>query len=164
MLSRKAKRPYGRFASVHQLAPRVGIEPTTNALTARCSTAELSRSEVVNGMQLSISISGTGRMYVISYKKHPVSARCEKPCYAYGMNRIKKAFHVTLGLILIVIGLAGLILPILDGLIPLLLGFILLSFEIPSVERHLARIAYKTKFTGDWYEKLERWMRKVFGK
>lgn len=78
------------------------------------------------------------------------------------MNRAKKLLHVSLGLFLILVGIAGLILPILNGLIPLLLGLILLSFESPYIEDRLAKAARKSKLTGDWYEKLDRWMRKLF--
>ena len=41
----KKNLPFGRFS----LAPTVGFEPTTNRLTADCSTAELSRNNLEAG-------------------------------------------------------------------------------------------------------------------
>ena len=78
------------------------------------------------------------------------------------MPRIKKILHIGLAIILIAIGIAGLVLPILDGVIFLLLGFILLSFESTYIEEHLNRIAKKNKRIDLWYEKLNTWMRKNF--
>lgn len=79
------------------------------------------------------------------------------------MPRLKKILHIALAVILIAIGIAGLILPILDGVIFLLLGFILLSFESPLIEEHLSTIAKKNRYIDAWYEKLNIWMRKFFG-
>lgn len=82
--------------------------------------------------------------------------------YTAHMHRLKKSFHIILAFVLIFIGLAGMILPILDGLTFFLLGLILLSFESPYVEAHLSKLAHKNTILGEWYEKLNTWMRKVF--
>lgn len=79
-------------------------------------------------------------------------------------KNIKEIFHITLGILCVIIGLAGLVLPILNGILFLLIGFILLSFEIPYVETQLSKYANKNKIVGVWYEKLNKWMRKVFKK
>lgn len=84
-------------------------------------------------------------------------------CYTVLMHSLKKSFHIILALVLIFIGIAGMILPILDGFTFFLLGLILLSFESPYVEAHLHKIAHKNSVIGAWYEKLNTWMRKVFG-
>lgn len=78
------------------------------------------------------------------------------------MTNLKKVIHVAVGAFLVLFGLIGLILPILNGLIPLLLGLILLSFESPYIAYNLKKTASKTSLTNRWYEKLEKWMRKVF--
>lgn len=78
------------------------------------------------------------------------------------MVNLKKTIHVLVGTLLVLFGIIGLILPILNGLIPLLLGLILLSFESPYVEYNLKKAASKTELTHRWYEKLEKWMRKIF--
>lgn len=67
-----------------------------------------------------------------------------------------------LGTFLVILGVAGLVLPILNGTVLLLLGFILLSFESKYVEYHLNKLAHKNALTGEWYEKLNTWLRKVF--
>ena len=67
-----------------------------------------------------------------------------------------------ISVILIIIGIVGLVLPILNGIIFLLLGFILLSFESPYIEYHLRRIVAKNKIVEKWYSKLDAWMRKIF--
>jgi uncharacterized protein len=79
------------------------------------------------------------------------------------MHRLKKLFHLILGTLLLLLGVVGLVLPILNGVLFLLLGFILLSFESTYVERHLNKIAHKNTTVGIWYDKLDTWMKKVFG-
>jgi uncharacterized membrane protein YbaN (DUF454 family) len=85
-----------------------------------------------------------------------------KICYPGLMHKAKKLFHLFLGLILIATGLLGLVLPILNGTLLLVLGFILISFESPYVEYHLSKLAHRNTFTGDWYEKLLAYMKKIF--
>lgn len=78
------------------------------------------------------------------------------------MHKLKKIIHLLLGTMLVLLGVAGLVLPILNGTILLLIGFILLSFESKYVEYHLNKLAHKNTTTGEWYEKLQKWMRKIF--
>ena len=80
------------------------------------------------------------------------------------MQKFKKLTHILLGVFLILLGVAGLVLPILNGIILLLLGFILLSFESKYVEYHLNKLAHKNTLIGTWYEKLLRFMKKLFGR
>lgn len=77
--------------------------------------------------------------------------------------RIKKIVHVALALFLLVVGLFGLALPILNGIIPITLGLILLSFESKYVERWLDNTAKKNKHVDHWYQKLAHAMRRFFG-
>jgi uncharacterized protein len=78
------------------------------------------------------------------------------------MQKIKSAIHLLLGLFLILLGIAGLILPILNGMIFLLLGLILISFESKYVEYHLSKLAHRSAFSGRWYEKLLAFMNRLF--
>ena len=78
------------------------------------------------------------------------------------MNNVKKVFHITLGFILIFIGVVGLVLPILNGIILLLLGLILLSFESAYIQSRLAGAAHRHHFIGSLYEKLNTSMKKLF--
>lgn len=80
------------------------------------------------------------------------------------MMKLKKLVHILLGTLLIFIGVAGLILPILNGTILLLLGLILLSFESKYVEYHLSRLAHKNSIVGEWYEKVLKFMKRIFDK
>ncbi len=78
------------------------------------------------------------------------------------MRQIKRLIHLLVGIVLVLLGLAGLVLPILNGTILLLLGLIIISFESPYVEYHLSRLAHKNTFIGGWYEKLLTFMNKMF--
>lgn len=78
------------------------------------------------------------------------------------MKSIKRTFYILLSLLLIIIGIFGLVLPILNGILFLLLGFILLSFESPYIHHHLQRLAAKNVIINTWYIKLDNWMRKIF--
>ena len=78
------------------------------------------------------------------------------------MRSAKRTLYIFLAILLIIIGLCGLVLPILNGVIFLLLGFILLSFESPYIHRHLQRVAAKNDHVYKWYKKLDHWMRKIF--
>jgi uncharacterized membrane protein YbaN (DUF454 family) len=77
---------------------------------------------------------------------------------------ITRTLQILLGILLIVIGIVGLILPVLNGIVFLLLGLIIISFEHPYVEHALNKYAHKNKKVGEWYEKLDMWLRKVFRK
>lgn len=78
------------------------------------------------------------------------------------MHKAKKLLHVILGILLILLGITGLVLPVLNGTLLLLLGFILLSFESPYVEQHLRKLAEKNRLTKEWHEKLTTFMKKHF--
>lgn len=75
----------------------------------------------------------------------------------------KKAFHVSLGIILLCLGLLGLVLPIINGIIPILLGLILISFTNPSFEKKLTLLSKKNKHLEHWHDKLSKHMRHFFG-
>lgn len=78
------------------------------------------------------------------------------------MKHIKKTFHIFIGLFLLLVGIAGLVLPILNGVVFLLLGLIILSFESPYLEKHLEAYSKKNKHIHHWYEKLNQLMKKLF--
>lgn len=78
------------------------------------------------------------------------------------MKSVKRTFYILIAVLFIIVGICGLVLPILNGIIFLLLGFILLSFESPYIHHHLERIASKNDVINRWYKKLDHWMRAVF--
>ncbi len=77
------------------------------------------------------------------------------------MRSARKTLHILFAVLFIIIGVCGLVLPILNGIIFLLLGFILLSFESAYIHHHLQRIASKNEHVYFWYKKIDTWMRKI---
>lgn len=82
--------------------------------------------------------------------------------YFMVQRTIRKILHLTIGLTFLCIGILGLILPILNGVLFLILGFIVISFESTYVENKLVQITQKNKTVHYWYIKLEKIMRKLF--
>lgn len=78
------------------------------------------------------------------------------------MKSAKRTLYIVIALLLITVGIFGLVLPILNGVLFLLLGFILLSFESSYIHYHLQKIASKNDTINAWYKKLDSWMRRVF--
>lgn len=79
-------------------------------------------------------------------------------------NNGRKVMHITLGVFLIPLGVLGLVLPILNGTVLLIVGLILLSFEIPYIEKNLLALTNKTDLTKNLHLKLDTFLRKIFGK
>ena len=67
-----------------------------------------------------------------------------------------------LGSLFITVGIAGVVLPILNGTFFLILGLVLISFESKYVEKKLHRITSKNKVIHEWHLLLEKWLRKYF--
>ncbi len=78
------------------------------------------------------------------------------------MTQAKRIAYILIACFLIIIGLAGIVLPILNGLIFILLGLILLSFESPYIEYKLQQAAAKNSYIEKWYTKLHSIMKKIF--
>lgn len=78
-------------------------------------------------------------------------------------KKAKKILVLTVGIIFIILGLLGLALPFLQGIIFLVIGFILVSFCFPEirpwVNKHIKR--YPRLFTT--IDKIEKWMTKIIG-
>jgi uncharacterized membrane protein YbaN (DUF454 family) len=80
------------------------------------------------------------------------------------MTHIKKFLLIVLGLSLILIGLIGAVLPILNGTLFLLVGIILLSFESTRVEKVVLSFVERNEVVKKWYRKLDQLLRKLFNK
>ncbi len=78
------------------------------------------------------------------------------------MTRVKKFFLIVLGFSLILIGVLGLILPILNGTLILLVGIILLSFESSYIEKILLKIVERNELMKKWHKKLDTLLRSWF--
>lgn len=80
------------------------------------------------------------------------------------MQNVKKFLLIVLGLSLMLIGLLGLVLPILNGTLLLLVGIILLSFESTRVEKAVLSFVERSEFLKKWHKKLDQLLRKLFNK
>lgn len=80
------------------------------------------------------------------------------------MPNIKKFLLIVLGLSLMLIGVLGLVLPILNGTLLLLVGIILLSFESTRVEKVVLTFVERSEFLKKWHKKLDQLLRKLFNK
>jgi uncharacterized membrane protein YbaN (DUF454 family) len=80
------------------------------------------------------------------------------------IHNLRKLIHIALGIILVLLGIAGLVLPIINGTILLIIGFIIISFENPTIEKHLYRITKKNTMIHHWHLKLDKILRKLFRK
>ncbi|MCF7843376.1 hypothetical protein K9M47_00580 [Candidatus Gracilibacteria bacterium] len=78
------------------------------------------------------------------------------------MKTTKHVLRVILGAVFILVGILGVFLPILNGILFLLLGLILLSFENKYIHKHLQSAVSKNDFINKWYLKLDILMRKIF--
>ncbi|MES3031843.1 MAG: PGPGW domain-containing protein [Patescibacteria group bacterium] len=78
-------------------------------------------------------------------------------------KKAKKILILTVGIIFIIFGLCGLVLPFLQGIIFLFIGFILLSFYFPKsylwLEKHTEK--YPRLFIK--IKKVEAWIKKFIG-
>ena len=76
----------------------------------------------------------------------------------------RKIMHLSIGFLIILLGIAGLVLPILNGTLLLIIGFIIVSFESPYVEKKLFILTQKNKTIHLLYLRLEKVLRKFFRK
>jgi len=78
-------------------------------------------------------------------------------------RKIKKVLILIIGFIFIFLGLLGLVLPFLQGIIFLAIGFALIFFYFPDtrlwVNEHTKK--YPQLFTK--IEKIEKWLKKIIG-
>lgn len=75
----------------------------------------------------------------------------------------KKIFIQTLGLFFILLGVAGIFLPILQGILFLIIGLLLLSVYSEWARRQLDRMGSVHPKAAYWVARIERWVYRVFG-
>lgn len=78
-------------------------------------------------------------------------------------KKIKKVIVLTIGIIFIIFGLLGLVLPFLQGIIFLAIGFFLISFYFPKVYLWIERHTKKYPRLSEKIKKIEVWIRKFIG-
>ncbi len=74
----------------------------------------------------------------------------------------RTVFHISIGVLFVIFGILGLILPIINGTVLLIIGLIIISFENPYVEKKLFTITQRNKIIHSLYLKLEKIIRKIF--
>lgn len=78
-------------------------------------------------------------------------------------KQIKKTLILTLGIGFIFIGLIGLVLPMLQGILFLIIGFMLLSLYFPKIRLLIQKHAEKNKHSLSLFDKAEKWIAKFIG-
>lgn len=74
----------------------------------------------------------------------------------------RTVFHILIGALFVIFGVLGLLLPIINGTVLLIIGLIIISFENPYVEKKLFSVTQKNKLIHSLYLKLEKVIRKIF--
>jgi len=79
------------------------------------------------------------------------------------MKKVKKVFVLIIGIIFIILGLLGLVLPFLQGIIFLAIGFFLLSFYFPKVRFWIKKHTEHYPSLSSAINKIEIWINKIIG-
>jgi uncharacterized membrane protein YbaN (DUF454 family) len=79
------------------------------------------------------------------------------------MKKVKQVTFGFLGIILVMIGLTGIIIPVLPGWPLIFAGLILLSLESPIIDHYINNIVSKNKYLEHYYLKSRFWIRNRFG-
>lgn len=78
-------------------------------------------------------------------------------------KKAKKILVLTVGIIFIILGLFGLVLPFLQGIIFLAIGFILVSFCSPKIRLWVNKRTEGYPHLSSAINKIERWLNKIVG-
>ncbi len=79
------------------------------------------------------------------------------------MKRAKQVTYGIIGVILLISGLIGLVLPILPGIVLVFAGLILLSLEIPRLDNYLNHAASRNSKLEYYYLKARNYIRNKLG-
>jgi uncharacterized protein len=78
-------------------------------------------------------------------------------------KQAKKIFILSVGIAFIMLGLIGLVLPILQGILFLIIGFILVSFYFPEIRLLMKKHVEKHPHLSPVINKFEAWILKFIG-
>lgn len=78
-------------------------------------------------------------------------------------KQAKKILILTMGFVFIILGLVGLVLPFLQGILFLIIGFLILSLYFPSIRHHIQKHAQKSPHALSIVNKAEKWIAKFVG-
>jgi uncharacterized membrane protein YbaN (DUF454 family) len=79
------------------------------------------------------------------------------------MKEAKKVLVLTIGIIFIILGLLGLALPFLQGIIFLVIGFLLVSFCFPEIRPWVNKHTKRYPQLLTTIDKIDKWMIKIIG-
>ncbi|MFH1201153.1 MAG: hypothetical protein V1484_02410 [bacterium] len=80
------------------------------------------------------------------------------------MNKeAKKVLILTAGIIFIILGFLGLVLPFLQGILFLVIGLTLIIFYFPEIRPHIHKHTKKYPSLHAKIEKIEEWLKKIIG-
>ena len=79
-------------------------------------------------------------------------------------KNIKRIAVVTLGVTFLLLGLVGLVLPVFQGLLFLVIGLLLLSAYSPSLRQWIQDHTVKYPKLHAWAGKAEGWIERIIGK
>ncbi len=78
-------------------------------------------------------------------------------------RKIKKTLVLILGIIFILFGLFGLVVPFLQGILFLIIGFMILSLCFPKIRLLIQKHAQKSPHFFSLINKAEKWIAKFIG-
>lgn len=76
---------------------------------------------------------------------------------------MKKVLVLTVGIIFILLGLLGLFVPFLQGILFLIIGFMILSLYFPKIRLYIQKHAQKSPRLFSLINKAEKWIEKFIG-
>lgn len=79
------------------------------------------------------------------------------------MRRVKQITFTFIGLIFLIIGVAGLILPFIQGWLFIIIGLVFISLESPQLDTWLQRMSQKNRLTEKHFSKFRLWTRSKLG-
>ncbi|MFA6353512.1 MAG: hypothetical protein WCW93_01110 [Candidatus Paceibacterota bacterium] len=78
-------------------------------------------------------------------------------------KEIKKTFVLIIGISFILLGFLGLVVPLLQGILFLIIGFMILSLYFPAIRLLIHKHAQKSPHVFPLVEKAEKWILKFIG-
>ncbi len=79
-------------------------------------------------------------------------------------KNIKRIFVIALGIFFLLLGLVGLVLPVLQGWLFIIIGLLLLSAYSPTLRQWIQDRTVKYPKIHAWVGKVEGWIEKIIGK
>lgn len=78
-------------------------------------------------------------------------------------RHVKRISLQILGIVCLIAGIAGLVLPLLQGFLLIILGLVLISVSTPSVKHHIERHTHRHPKSKAVHQKLEQYILGIVG-